>query len=364
MSLLSQEQIRELADIILSAPIDVTAARGTMLQSINYNYRGLLPVHTLPALQIRSDLGQMNDVERLANGQVPLIIYLGNLSSLLSGLEQQKVIQTALDELTHRATGSPRVDAAALPETKEQIIHDNDMVPYGFMEKGYKAGASVVKLRVARYENGARKMRNANPVIYFGTAWLLTDSLIMTNHHVVNARNEGEPAASPEDFRIQALHTIVHFDFDGDGMAGSEVPIQSLEAWDPALDYAILRIPPSGRTPLRCLAGPLKLETGLMPVNIIQHPGGRSKSYAIRNNLVSRSTPSELRYFTDTEAGSSGSPVLDDRWQVVALHRASTYVRKVQFQGRDTAYVNVGTPIHTIFEDLRARYASIAAEIR
>lgn len=98
-------------------------------------------------------------------------------------------------------------------------------------------------------------------------------------------------------------------------------------------------------------------------MNIIQHPGGRSKRYGIRNNLLSAANDNELRYFTDTETGSSGSPVFDDRWEVVGLHRASSYVENVQFQGKPTAYVNVGTQLTAIVADLRARYPALAAEI-
>jgi endonuclease G len=138
---------------------------------------------------------------------------------------------------------------------------------------------------------------------------------------------------------------------------------QGMEAWSTTLDYAVLRIPATGRTPLRCASAAIEKGNDPIPVNIIQHPGGRSKRYGIRNNLVSASTATEIRYFTDTEAGSSGSPVFNDRWEVVALHRASTYVADVQFQGKTTAYVNLGTPLPAIIGDLRTRYPALATEI-
>jgi endonuclease G, mitochondrial len=50
--------------------------------------------------------------------------------------------------------------------------------------------------------------------------------------------------------------------------------------------------------------------------------------------------------------GSSGSPVLDDNWQVVALHRGSTAVDKVQYQGRKTAVMNLGTLATVILKAL------------
>jgi endonuclease G len=60
-------------------------------------------------------------------------------------------------------------------------------------------------------------------------------------------------------------------------------------------------------------------------------------------------TKQNLAYFTDTEAGSSGSPACNDRWQVLALHKASTMtLGRYQYQGKDTAWVNIGTTIEKV----------------
>jgi endonuclease G len=60
------------------------------------------------------------------------------------------------------------------------------------------------------------------------------------------------------------------------------------------------------------------------PVNILQHPDGRPREIAVRNNLLlSVDDDLTLTYGTDTERGSSGSPVLSDRWELVALHHSS-----------------------------------------
>ncbi|WP_175012302.1 hypothetical protein [Burkholderia lata] len=63
-------------------------------------------------------------------------------------------------------------------------------------------------------------------------------------------------------------------------------------------------------------------------------------------------------------AGSSGSPVFDDRWRLVALHRGSTFVKNVRFQGRATAFLNVGTKWSEIAADLERREPDLAKEIR
>lgn len=365
MALLTQQEVFDIVDALIASGIDTTANRGTLFEFISPTFRAGIPTGGLPAAQLLNDISRMNTVERFANGDVPLEIYLRNAALLLSGAEQQqKIIRAMLDQVNHRATGAPRLDPAKLPETKEKLIFRNDMVSFAFMEGGVKAAVAVAKLRVPRFENGQpRLLPNNAQMMYLGTGWLLTESLVITNHHVINARNEGEGNTTESDLRLQSEGTLAQFDFDDDGLAGTELHVQSLEASNSQLDYAVLRVPATGRTPLRLAPTAIQLGNEPVPVNIIQHPGGQSKRYGIRNNLVSASTATELRYFTDTESGSSGSPVFNDLWQVVALHKASAYVAQVEFQGKTTAYVNVGTQISAIVADLRANHPTLATEI-
>jgi Trypsin-like peptidase domain/N-acetylmuramoyl-L-alanine amidase len=68
-----------------------------------------------------------------------------------------------------------------------------------------------------------------------------------------------------------------------------------------------------------------KLEvTGLLgePVNIIQHPKGRQKEIVIYNNRVQMISEDFIQYETDTEPGSSGSPIFNARWQLVGIHHS------------------------------------------
>ena len=97
-------------------------------------------------------------------------------------------------------------------------------------------------------------------------------------------------------------------------------------------------------------------------VNVIQHPDGGSKRVGLRNNLVNDTTDRDVRYFTDTKEGASGSPVLTDAWTVCALHKGSRLAR-VQFQGKPTAYVNVGTQIAAVLDDLKLRHPDVHAEV-
>ncbi len=55
-------------------------------------------------------------------------------------------------------------------------------------------------------------------------------------------------------------------------------------------------------------------------VTIIQHPEGGPKQIALNENRVTNIYNYHVQYTTDTMPGSSGSPVFNDKWQVVAIH--------------------------------------------
>ena len=81
-------------------------------------------------------------------------------------------------------------------------------------------------------------------------------------------------------------------------------------------DYGFLRLDPN----------PHKVRPDEF-VTIIQHPDGQPKQIAIRENKVLKIgdrqdalMDSFIWYASDTAPGSSGSPALNDNWQVVAVH--------------------------------------------
>ena len=76
-------------------------------------------------------------------------------------------------------------------------------------------------------------------------------------------------------------------------------------------------------------------------VSIVQHPNGNVKRIAASENEVVQVLSDHLQYTTDTLPGSSGSPVFDDRWDVVAIHHAGGDLSRGYADG-STHFVNEG----------------------
>ncbi|MCX2180253.1 trypsin-like peptidase domain-containing protein [Streptomyces sp. SKN60] len=343
------------------------AMRGRLFAGIkDHFWMALLPQPT-PFKQIQSDLRTMNRVERLMEGEVPLELWLRNAIRLAADPAAVAVFQAALDHVVRDAAGEPELPAEFLSvDSLEEIVVRDDMVPFEFLHEGFLAGGAVARVTVPPYEAG-RPLHPAYP--HVGTGWLIAPGLLVTNHHVVNARNGiggGRAQAAEDDLLLQVRNSRSRFDYGADQAETEEATAAALVAWDPKLDYAVLRLTEAQpeRQVLRVATDPFENRAGdAQAVNIIQHPKGMPKRVALRNNLVYQVNEDSLAYFTDTQGGSSGSPVFTDRWTVVALHRGARRVNGVEYQGRSTTVVNVGTQLSRILAHLRDSRRELYEEI-
>jgi len=87
-------------------------------------------------------------------------------------------------------------------------------------------------------------------------------------------------------------------------------------------------------------------------VNIIQHPGGLPKQIALYHNIVTFVGGARVQYLTDTLPGSSGSPVFDSRWRVVALHHSGGYLTEPGSDRKRVFFRNEGIHINAILRGL------------
>jgi hypothetical protein len=185
-----------------------------------------------------------------------------------------------------------------------------------------------------------------------GTGFLIGPDLVLTNWHVVAPLVTGALAREQVKLRFDVLRLP-----DGALATGPEVglatqgeavldasPLTDDEArgapdasvpGSDQLDHAVLRLAwPVGQEASRRVAsqdevprGWLSLEAEppplvhRMPLSVLQHPRGDPLALSTDGEgvLELRGT-TRVRYDLNTESGSSGSPVFDRRWRIVALH--------------------------------------------
>jgi endonuclease G, mitochondrial len=153
----------------------------------------------------------------------------------------------------------------------------------------------------------------------FGTGFLVTPQLVLTNNHVLENATIAGNSRMEFDFQEGAdgkLRTSIFVHFDA----------AAFFVTDKALDFSLVALKGDVRSLAKVGFNGLSAEEGKVIVgeyvSIIQHPSGERKQLALRENQIVDVLENFLHYKTDTSPGSSGSPVFNDQWEVVALHHS------------------------------------------
>jgi hypothetical protein len=208
--------------------------------------------------------------------------------------------------------------SAATPEQERIVRETLRFLPI----TQWRARLGEVEVQVCRVETGTS----------FGTGILVGPDLVMTNYHVVADVLTGQNPASNVVFRFDyrqladgtTLNAGTTFRLHDSDWRVDDSPY-SFEDPD-NLDYALLRLASSpGKMPVNPsepsgqLRGWFKVPTGSLslksgdPLHIVQHPAGKPLQLALDTQAVIGPTGNgtRVRYRTNTEPGSSGSPCCD-----------------------------------------------------
>lgn len=218
------------------------------------------------------------------------------------------------------------VTAAELTDdiVKEVVLATRDFMSVEFLERGVVAARSVGRIIIGA---GAGFVAR-------GTGFMVAPGLLITNEHVLTSVELAGRCFLQMDYEQNRFGPVKH------PQAFALAPDRFFLN-DPELDYALVAVAPTsdrgasletyGWLPLNGAQGKISISDKDY-LNIVQHPLGREKEVVIRNNRVlDMRTANEasderlgpfLHYEADTEKGSSGSPVLNDGWEVVALHHS------------------------------------------
>lgn len=270
----------------------------------------------IPAFNVASNLRQLREVWEMHREGEEGAALLQLLEARLAQLHGSTL------ELRPEHVRMIREQREPSDAQRERVLGDVNAQPIRWYRRALDCAASVAAVRL-RY--GTR----------FGTAFAVegadfglhtTETLVLTNFHVVN-RNGLDRAEVPEQTEIA---------FEAAGKSGlGPYRIAEVLAESPlsgGLDYALLRLEPGAELP-----APLST-TRLLPkvddrarVGIIGHPRREELHLALQDNKLldheglpdgTPPVPDRVRihYFTPTSPGSSGSPVFDNAWNVIALH--------------------------------------------
>ena len=235
-----------------------------------------------------------------------------------------------------------------------------------------------------------------------GTCWLVTETMVITNHHVcMMIKSERNEVQNPN------LPITVSFDYLYPSKREHVVAVEVDEERDPelensGLDYKFLRLKEDeglrDRVPLGPIVRSRQLQEGL--VIIMGHPEGREmheetcvvvSSYSWREKLRHRQEKFRQRqrdngiyvslhmtndqllrsaeryraqgclsYDTSLFSGASGSPVFDLNGNIVAMH---TQGYTLDVNGRKCSLMEFGVQFNAICEDMRRRNLELVEEL-
>lgn len=258
--------------------------------------------------------------------------------TVLTEFPDDKALLQVKSEAPAPALDGPKVTWKAGGGQLEKIIGNRStLVGVASLELALKRARAVVRIRRA---DGAS-----------GTGFVIPGNRIVTNNHVLPDEQAVWGAVAEFNYQktVDGLDAPFEiFPLDGTGFRTGKTD-----------DWSVVKFIGDASKWGEVPFGPRPVAAGAF-VNIIQHPGGGPKQLSFAANMVAFVGEGRIQYLTDTLPGSSGSPVFDTDWNLVALHHSGGWLTEPGAATKSTYYRNEGIAIATVIDGLAAADASPA----
>ncbi len=187
----------------------------------------------------------------------------------------------------------------------------NTLLPISFLAVGLQKARAVARVYIKKGSKAE-----------VGTGFLLPGNVFVTNNHVIKDKTTAGAALLQFDYEESA---------DGNPVAVTEFKLDPSKGFATSVadDWTAVKVIGDANARFGALEPVENIAVQKDDfVNIIQHPGGRYKQIGLYHNMVTFSNDKIVQYLTDTEPGSSGSPVFNSEWQLVALHHSGGMLRE------------------------------------
>jgi V8-like Glu-specific endopeptidase len=310
---------------------------------------GMLPerpsYHALGALisQVLSDPGLPSDDGRLLAGLLVKYVLIADQNKLSELRAQYNLDVTPVRQPdTAGAPPPPSTDLPAEPSFTAEVADESGLELIVNSEDNF---LDINALAAAIYCAQAVGRVELPQGTALGTGFLVAPNMLLTNQHVLKTKSYLSQAVVRFDYQLDAEGVASHgrvIAFDPDFYIASP---------DTELDFALVKLKEEPLGSLRPQPGEerdgkriedlpfleqmrlgrhrghLLLSPAMIVekerVNIIQHPNGNpQKAVLTQNYTIADMTDTRVQYLADTMPGSSGSPVFNRRWEVVALHHS------------------------------------------
>lgn len=244
-----------------------------------------------------------------------------SILSLVSEIEEDDLSSATMPSVTAML-------AVSSATNHEKIIGaKSNLQMLSWLERGLQCGSAVCRL-----------VSNES----LGSGFRAQNDLLVTNNHVIRSINDAERFVAQFFFEENLDRTMK-----------DPVPVEldTTRFWtSEQLDITIIGTRLSSISSGALIAAlPLSEAAAITVgefVSIIQHPLGGPKQIALTSNEVINIYGHRVQYVTDTLPGSSGAPVFNSAWEVIAIHHAGGNLLKNA--AGDSVFANEGISVSAI----------------